>query len=318
MLTKLLKILIAAALTVACGTALAEEYPSKPLTLIIPLGAGGSHDLNARVFTSVIPTYLNQAMIVKLMPGASGQKGTAAAASAKADGYTLIFTHNYIDQLQQHIEQLPYDTSNDLVTVARINYAPLSIVVPAESPFKTLQELLDYAKENPGKLTLAHSGNWGALFVPMARILQKAGAELAFVPYKGGGPAMQALLAGDADVTGAFPSVALSLVEAGKIRLLASAGDTRISPDVPTFAELGFDEDIGMMQRVVMAPRGIPEDRLQMLRDAFGKLNSDKTYNRLMAKLGENTEYLDGGEYEKQRPVQKERYGELVKSMTGG
>ena len=102
---------IAAGLILGSGlsTAKADDYPNKPITMIIPLGAGGSHDLNARVFTSIIPEYLGNAIIVKLMPGASGQKGTAAAARAKPDGYTLLFTHNYIDQLQQHIEKLPYD-----------------------------------------------------------------------------------------------------------------------------------------------------------------------------------------------------------------
>ncbi|MBW2209090.1 MAG: tripartite tricarboxylate transporter substrate binding protein, partial [Deltaproteobacteria bacterium] len=108
---------------------LAGKYPSKPITLIIPLGAGGSHDLNSRVFTSVIPAYLNQAMVVKLMPGAGGQTGTAAAIKAKPDGYTLIFTHNYIDQLQPLIEKLPYDPIKDLKTVWRLNYAAASVIV---------------------------------------------------------------------------------------------------------------------------------------------------------------------------------------------
>jgi tripartite-type tricarboxylate transporter receptor subunit TctC len=99
------------------STTLADNYPSKPITLIIPLGAGGSHDLNSRVFTSVIPTYLGQAMVVKLMPGAGGQTGTAAAIKAKPDGYTLIFTHNYIDQLQPLIEKLPYDPITDLKAI---------------------------------------------------------------------------------------------------------------------------------------------------------------------------------------------------------
>ena len=90
--------LVALALVVGfcAAPALAQEYPSKPITLILPLGAGGSHDLNARVFTSIIPTYLGQPIVVKLMPGASGQRGTAAAARARADGYTLLFSHNYL------------------------------------------------------------------------------------------------------------------------------------------------------------------------------------------------------------------------------
>jgi len=101
--------------SLSLSTAMAGDYPEKPITLIIPLGAGGSHDLNARVFTSVIPTYLNQAIIIKLMPGAGGQTGTAAAVRAKPDGYTLLFTHNFIDQLQPLVEKLPYDTTKEFL-----------------------------------------------------------------------------------------------------------------------------------------------------------------------------------------------------------
>ena len=84
------------------------DYPEKPITMVIPFGPGGSHDLNARVFTSIVPQYLGNAIIVKLVPGASGQTGTAMVAQAKPDGYTLLFTHNYVDQLQHHVKKLPY------------------------------------------------------------------------------------------------------------------------------------------------------------------------------------------------------------------
>ena len=109
------------------------EYPDKPITMIVPLGAGGSHDRNARVFTSVVPTYLGNAVIVKLMPGASGQVGTAAAARAKPDGYTLIFTHNYYDQLQKHVKKLPYNTDKDFVTVGKSSCAQTVLSKPGSN-----------------------------------------------------------------------------------------------------------------------------------------------------------------------------------------
>ncbi|HAY46614.1 MAG TPA: hypothetical protein DCY55_10085 [Gammaproteobacteria bacterium] len=292
------------------------EYPLKPITLVIPFGAGGSHDLNARIFTRVIPKYLNQPVIVKVMPGAAGQAGTSAVVRAKADGYTLLFTDNYRDQLQKYIEYLPYDTSKELITVVRTNYSPVSILVSADSPYQSLQELLDYAKENPGMLSLAHSGNWGAQFVPLLRILLHAEAHMTFIPYKGGGPAKQALLSGDVDVGIAFPSVALPLVEAGIVRMLASAGDTRLLPDVPTLTELGFDDDLGLMQRAVLAPRDIPPEHLEILRSAFSKLEFDEEYQGMMKQIGANTEYLDGSEYEKLRQIQSQRFEALVNNMS--
>lgn len=304
------------ALFIGSAPVLADDYPSKPITLIIPLGAGGSHDLNARVFTSVIPTYLGQAMVVKLMPGAGGQTGTAAAIKAKPDGYTLIFTHNYIDQLQPHVEKLPYDPLKDLKSVCRINYAASSATVRSDKPWKTLDELLEYGKQQKGKMIFITSGNWGATMVPGARVLMKAGVDATYVPYKGGGPAIQALLAGDGDFCMMFPSVLMPLVDAGKVRILASAGDKRIWPDVPLLKDMGYK--VGTMDRIVLAPKGVPEDRMQVLRQAFKKVQEDKTYKNLMKKIGENTEFMDGPEYDKIRMEQSEEYKELVKKMTGG
>ena len=298
--------------------AIAADYPEKPISLVIPLGAGGSHDLNARVMTSVIPQYLNQAMIVQLSPGAAGQKGTNEVATAKADGYTLLFTHNYIDQLQQHVENLPYDPLEDFVSVARINYAPIAIVVQADSPYKSAEDLFNAAKEAPGKVSMAHSGNWGALFVPAAQLMQANGFELNLVPYKGGGPAMQALLSGDVDVTMGFPSTLAGQLDAGKVRVLATAGEERIYDDVPSFAELGVGGDVGFMHRVVLAPKDIPEDRLNTLKAAFDQLNDDKTYKRMMGRMGENIDYMGGGHYDGMREEQKSAYKTLVKSITGG
>jgi tripartite-type tricarboxylate transporter receptor subunit TctC len=266
---KITRFVMVAALLCFVGfsPALADNYPSKPITLIIP------------------------------------------------DGYTLLFTHNYIDQLQPLLEKLPYDTLKDLKSVCRINYGAASVVVRTEKPWKTLDEMLAYGKQGPGKLVFTTSGNWGATMTPGARVLLKAGVQATYVPYKGGGPAMQALLAGDGDFMMSFPSQAGPLIEAGKIRALASAGDKQVFPNVPTLKSLGYET--GTMDRIVMAPKGVPEDRMKILRDAFAKLNSDKTYQRLMARIGENMEYMDGPEYDKIRPMQMDEYRKLVKEISG-
>ena len=289
------------------------EFPEKPITLIVPLGAGGSHDRNARVFTSVIPEYLGNAVIVKLMPGASGQTGTAAAASAEADGYTLLFTHNYYDQLQQHVKKLPYDTTKDFVTVAQLNSNDASLIVRADSPFKTLQDLVDFAKANPGKLKFAHSGVWGAVHVPAMQFFKEAGIKVTMVPYKGGGPSMRGFLAGETDFTMQFPSTILG--QGDTVRVLASGGAKSHFEGVPSFGDLGYSADIGQMARVIMAPRGIPEDRLKTLQDALAKVNEDKSYIGLIKQIGENRAFVNGPDYEMMRPKQSETYQELVKSL---
>ena len=316
-LKKVTAIAVAAglALTASFGAAQAE-YPEKPITMVIPLGAGGSHDLNARVITSIIPTYLDQAMIVRLTPGAGGQKGTQEVANAPADGYTLLFTHNYIDMLQQHVETLPYDPKKDFVPVARINFAPIAVIVRSDSPYQTFEELVAASKADPGGIQMAHSGNWGALFVPAAQMMKALDISWNLVPFQGGGPALQALLSGDADVTMAFPSAIASHLQAGTVRVLATAGAERIYDDVPTFGEVGVEGDVGFMHRVVLAPADTPADVIETLGAAFKALEEDKTFTRMMGRLGENVDIIGSDAYQSMRDEQDGAYKELVKTLT--
>lgn len=300
------------------GSVVAQDYPKKPITVIIPFGAGGSHDLNARIFTSIIPQYLGQPMVVKLMPGASGQKATSVAVKAKPDGYTLIFTHNFIDQLQPHTENLPYDTTKSLVTVAQVNDSAPLLWIKADKPWKTLDEMLEFGRKNPGKLKFANSGKWGASFTAGAMILTKAKVQAKFLPYKGGGPSKRAVLAGDGDFTFGRPSTIMSNFKAGEVRILAVGGKKRMKelPDIPTLAEMGYGTE-NVMRRVLMAPRGISQDKLAILQTAFSKMQEDKTYKRLMKQLGENRNFINGPDYEKIREQQSDLYKKLVKELTG-
>lgn len=308
---------VASSLAIAAlGSAASAEYPEKPITMVIPFGAGGSHDLNARVITSIIPTYLDQAMIVRLTPGAGGQKGTQEVANAPADGYTLLFTHNYVDMLQQFVENVPYDPIEDFIPIARVNYAPIGVVVRADSPFQSFDDLIAAAEKEPGDIRMAHSGNWGALFVPAAQIMKARDVAFNLVPYQGGGPAMQALLSGDADVTMGFPSTLSAQIDAGEIRVLATAGAERLFDDVPTFAEVRIEGDVGFMHRVLVAPKGTPEEVIAKLTEAFNQLIEDKTFTRMMGRLNETIDLLDGPAYQEIRKEQAVAYEELVEKLT--
>ncbi len=303
------------AFAMSAAPALAE-YPEKPVTMVIPLSAGGSHDLNARIITSVIPSYLGQAMIVRLTPGAGGQKGSLEVARSPADGYTLLFSHNYLDMLQQYVDDLPYDPMEDFIPIARVNYAAASIVVRADSPYETFEDLVADAKARPGALKIGHSGNWGAFFVPAAQIMRELELNINMIPYPGGGPAMQALLSGDSDFTMAFPSALGELLKSGDIRVLASAGDERIFEGVPTLSEVGVEGDIGYMHRFVLAPAGTPPEAVEKLRTAFAELAVDDTFIRLMGTLGESIDPMTGDEYQVLREQQSVTYKELVDALT--
>ncbi len=298
-----------------------EKYPDRPITLVIPLGAGGSHDLHARGITGIISDILEQPMVVKLLPGGAGMRGTTFAAQAKPDGYTVLFTHNGLDQLVPQTQKVPFDPLKDFKTIARINYAEPIFMTHNSAPFKTLQGFIDYAKANPGKVNFGHSGVWGALHTPTAQLLKATGIRVNLIPHQGGGPSLQALLAKQDDIGGLFATQARPHVKAGKLIPLAVAGDTRLSKDpdfkgVPTTAELGFPAVSFTMDRIFMAPAGVPEERLKVLRDAFEKLTENRSFKKFMASIGEDVEFMRGEEYDKQRVKRYAEFGDLIKAMT--
>ena len=310
------KAVIAASLAagVATAPAVAQDFPDRPLTMIIPLGAGGSHDLIARVITSVLPSHLGQPVVVQLMPGAGGQTGTAAAAAAQPDGYTMIFTHNFIDQVAQHVTTLPYDPNADFVTIGRINSALPSLTVRADSPFETYAELAEYGRANPGELRFGHSGNWGATMVPGLAVFAQEDIDVSLIPYQGGGPTFQALLAGDVDFTFQFPS---NLAGRDDVRPLLTVGEESIFDGVPSTGELGLDlaTSVGQMHRPVLVPSGVPEDRLEVLRAAFVALTEDATFRTLMQRLDEEIAWIDGPAYDEMRRAQSESFRQLVEGF---
>ncbi len=293
-----------------------ENYPSKPITLIVPYAAGGSNDLNARVFTSFLDDYLGQPILIKLVPGQAGQKGTLEAVRSEPDGHTLLFTDNYRDQLHRFtFRNNVYDTNKDLIPIARVNYGEIAIIVRADGVYETWTDLESHAQLSTGNVAMSHSGLWVALFVPALQVMKNLDLQLRMVPYRGGGPAKAALLAGDVDMSMAFPATVAADVEAGRVKILATAGSERLISHVPSFVEIGLPPTTGFMHRVVMAPIGVPEERIIILRKAFARMQQETAYQEMMSQLGENTEYLDGKAYEAIRIQQSRDYRELANSF---
>jgi tripartite-type tricarboxylate transporter receptor subunit TctC len=291
-----------------------EGFPQKPVTLIIPFSAGGSHDRNARVVTRIIPGYLGQPMIVKLVPGSGGQKGAREVAEAKPDGYTLLFGHNLIDQLQPHVADLTYDPLTAFRAVWKLNEAVAVIYVPAKSRFTTLNQLLSYGLEHPGELVFPNSGKWGFSFTVGAMLMAHTGLRANLVLYKGGGPVRAAILSGDGDFASTPYSNIRSLHQAGKVRVLASVTAERLAslPDVPSFGELGMPYAGAVMERIVMAPAATPDNRIRVLQKAFRKLYQDSSFQQLMTNMGENLEFMNGADYQAIRSERSGIYKALV------
>jgi tripartite-type tricarboxylate transporter receptor subunit TctC len=302
---------------VAISGAAQAEFPDKPITLVVPSGAGGGLDLSARVLTSVISNYIGVPMTVKLVPGAAGQIGTAEVSRTKADGYTLLYTADVTDQIPQFVASVPYDSNRDFTALAQLSTARFSFVVLDKSPFKTLKDLMDNARANPGKVKLAHSGQWGPSMLMGGSLFGLNKLKINYIAYKGGGPSMQALLSGDGDFTGQVPSVIAA--QGDRVRALATAGDKRVFKNVPTTSELGFPDVYGVVRFIVLGLRNTPADRVQKLRKAFSDVQKDKTYVKLMKRIGSSPDYIGGDAYERDiRPKQKAFFKKLVNELTGG
>ncbi|MBT3822471.1 MAG: tripartite tricarboxylate transporter substrate binding protein, partial [Nitrospinaceae bacterium] len=226
------------------------------------------------------------------------------------------------DMIVPQTRKVPFNTLKDFKTIAKINHAQPMFISLTNKPWKNMKELIAYAKKNPGKINWGHSGVWGAGHIPSMQLVKAAGIKVNFIPHKGGGPALRALLSGQDDVGMAFPTQARSHAKAGKIRALVITGDKRLSKDpvfrnVPTAAEIGYKSVSFQMERIFMAPSKIPADHLTKLRLAFVKLMKNKSFKRFMRSIGESVTFVKGEEYDKTRPQRYKEYTTLIKSITG-
>ena len=289
----------------------AQEYPTKPVVWVNPGGAGGSNDLTARAVASVAPTYLGQPIIVQLKGGGGGAIGTEFVAKAAPDGYTLCFGGPGWNSTLPAIEGTSKGP-DDMAAVCRINYSAGFIVVRSDSPFKTLKELLEYAKANPDKLSYGNTGPWGAAYLPWKLIRYKTGIKTIDVPHPSGGDHLIALLGGQVQVIGVMSAQSLPHIKAGKLRALATFDDKRdpLLPDVPTVKEQGVDV-VSRLWRGVLAPKGTPRPIIDKLAGAFKKMCEDKSVIAMIKQFGDDIHYLGPDEFAKMWREEYEAHKEL-------
>jgi tripartite-type tricarboxylate transporter receptor subunit TctC len=229
------------ALALAAG-AHAQSYPSRPVSLVVGFAPGGSADILARLVAQKLSTALGQQVIVENKPGAGATIATSGVAAAQPDGYTLLFVTSGHAGSGALYSKLSYDPIKSFVPIIKVGASPVVIVAPATQPYRNLNDLIEAARKNPGKLNYA-AGGGGATVTALAAEYLKVDAKIDMlnVPYKGSGPALTALLAGEVDVGFDIPSSALPHIKSGKLRALAVTSKARSSmlPDVPTVAEQG-------------------------------------------------------------------------------
>jgi len=283
------KLIIAAAAALAIVTSAdAENFPSRPITIIVPFSAGGPTDALARVLGDRMRQALGQTIVVENVTGAGGTLGVARAVRAAPDGYTLSIGHLGTHVINGAIYPLTFDLVKDLDPVALIASNPMMIVSKNDVPAKNLKELIAWIKANDGKVTAGTAGLGSGAHFSGVYFEQLIGAKLQFVPYRGTGPALLDLVAGQIDLIVDQASNSLPQVKAGKIRPYGITADKRLAaaPDVPTVDEAGLPGFHVELWSATWVPKGTPKDIIAKLNAAVVEALADPVVRKRLAEVG--------------------------------
>ena len=316
-LLRLRRLLAALVALCAFAGAAQAQYPSRPIRVLIPQPPGGANDNVARLFAPGLGDALGQPIVVENRPGANGNLAMELAAKAPADGYTLLLAADAQIVINPHFyPNLPFDTMKDLVPIASLVNTQMVLAVNPALPVRNLQEFIDYARRAKPPLAYGSIGNGSQHHLVMEMLKQRANIDLLHVPFKGGGPATMALLAGE--ISAAFGGNSVTgHVRAGKLRALAVAGKQRSPafPDVPRLAEFypGFEVTPWL---ALFAPAGVPSAVMARLRDATNTLLADPAMAERIRRVGGLEPYASTPEeFAALLRAEYARYGEIVKMV---
>lgn len=275
--------LLAACLAAAPAMA---EFPEQPIRIIVPFAPGGANDIMARITAPNLSKAVGQPVIVDNRPGAGGNIGAGAVVKAPADGYTLLFTAGGATQNPALYRKLVYDPIKDLTPVAVLGFGPHIFVVNAKLPFKSIKDVVDYARKNPGKLNAAAGGATTRLESEMFQLQNKVKVEI--IPYKGTGEASTAVLTGEADFVIMDTSPVIGHIKAGKLRGIAMIGDERhpALPDIPTAKEQGYPDFLGGITFGAYVNARTPRDIQQKLNTTLNKVMLSPEMKKWFDKVG--------------------------------
>jgi len=281
------------------SSAPAASFPERSITLVVPWAAGGGTDTLARTLVKNAQKYFGVTMNVVNRVGGSGVVGMNSVATARPDGYTVgVITFHLSAYRLMGLSELSY---RDFELIALLNRSPAGISVRADSPFKTLKDLVEYAKANPGVVTVGHAGPGQSWHLAVASLAQKLNLKFSFVPFDGAAPTRTALVGGHISVAATGMDEVLQFYKTKQVRILAVNNVTRhpAFPDVPTVAEAGYPIENPILDwRGLGVPKGTPPDVLKVLRDGFRKAAEDPEYIKLMDDLALPRAYLEYDKFE--------------------
>lgn len=279
-----------------CGSAKAEKYPTRPIVFVVPYAVGGTVDVQLRALAAATERHLGQTFVVENRPSATGTLGPAQVAASPPDGYTITQIHTGVLRLP-FMTKTTYDPATDFTYIIGISGLTAGLVVRADAPWSNFEAFLDDAKTHPGKITFGSPGGGSTPFILMQQIAKRKGIDWTGVPFKSTAESSNALLGGHiqalSDAAGWAP-----LVNSGQLRLLVTYGSnrTRNWPDVPVLGEAGIDI-VSIASYGIAGPRGMDEETVKILHDAFKKGMEEPSFLRLLKQLEQEPIYQSTADY---------------------
>jgi tripartite-type tricarboxylate transporter receptor subunit TctC len=307
-------LVLTGAVLLGVGSVGAQEYPTKPIEVVVGYPPGGGTDMTARAVADVAQKYLGQPLVVINKPGATGTIGAQYVASSKPDGYTLLVAGGSETVALPHFKSLPYNPIDDFEPIIRITVERFGFYVKSDAPWQTMQEFVADAKKNPEKYSYATSGIGGIHHAAVMVLEKRTGIRLNHVPNKGGAETLAAVAGGHVNVAMAAPNEAYALVQGGRVRALALVSFSRSAtePNTPTVKELGFDFFIDNQKGFVF-PKGTPKTIVQKLHDGLKKVFDDPQFKANADKLKLELAYLGPEDFRKSLRAMYDQIGESVK-----
>jgi tripartite-type tricarboxylate transporter receptor subunit TctC len=313
-------LLAAGLLFCAAGAALAQAaYPAKPITMIVPFPPGGLADIVARPVAEAMSRDLGQPVVIENKGGAGGGIGMAQASKSPADGYTVLLSlssFTVIPEADAIVGRSPMYSLASLRPIARFTADPTVLAVRADAPWKTVKDFVEDAKRRPGAINYGSSGNYGTMHVPMEILAQQSGIKLTHVPYTGAGPAVVALLGGQIDVVASGPATVLQQVKAGKLRVLAHWGTSKLEtmPDVPSLKDSGYNAEYAQWSGLFV-PAATPDAIVQRLRASARAAANDAKVKEVILNAGSPILFQDMPDFEKYVQADARRMADVVKKI---
>lgn len=297
MFKRVVSIALLAALVVVSGASAQGKFPTKPIKIIVPWAAGGGTDAVARALARSGEKYFGVPVVVENKPGGSGAVGLADVVQSAPDGYTLAILPvelGFMDKTGVY----PFGFK-DFTPIMNLNTDPAALTVKL-GKFKSVEEFVAYAKANPGKLKVGHSGTGLLWHLAAAVFAKEAGIKLTYVPFDGAAPAIAALIGNQIDAVTVSGAEVQAQVKGGELAMLACMGDKRLAnfPEVKTLMEMGYNVNVSTF-RGLGGPKGLPADRVKILHDGFKKMMEEPEFISTLQKMGLGIDYRSTADYKK-------------------